>query len=176
MGINSIPVFSREKDEIELPLCVVHQSGLLREMIDSLGIDLKSDEQDPIERIDLANCPTYCLQQTINFCQYYANDSVIDEDEATENRENRNRNNKEFDATFFNDLRGVSIGEMMLCANYLDIPNMLDLLCQNVHEIIKKKSPQELCEKLGIMCDYTPEELEKMEAEISWVDGNNYDS
>ncbi|CAA0807730.1 SKP1-like protein 4 [Striga hermonthica] len=52
--------------------------------------------------------------------------------------------------------------QLILAANYLNIPGMLDITCQAVANMIKDKSPEEVRSIFNITNDLTPEEEEEI--------------
>uniref|UniRef100_A0AC35TTF0 Skp1-related protein n=1 Tax=Rhabditophanes sp. KR3021 TaxID=114890 RepID=A0AC35TTF0_9BILA len=170
MSTRSIPVLSKEKEEFELPLSVVEYSGLLKEMTESLGIDLHYD-QDPIERIELANCSTFCLQQTINFCQFYAGIPSRENIRTKEGMEDYDIQIKKFNEMFWEEIED-RITEVLLCANYLDIQIMVDLLCNFIAEAIRGNTAEEMRQFFNVENDYTEEELERVKRENDWSSKN----
>jgi S-phase kinase-associated protein 1 len=60
---------------------------------------------------------------------------------------------------------------LILAANYLDIPGLLDLGCKTVANNIKEKSIDEIYTEYEIPLEdrFTPEERVKIEEEIKWA-------
>ena len=59
--------------------------------------------------------------------------------------------------------------ELILAANYLDIKNLLDLMCLTVANMIKGKDPAEIRATFNIENDFTPEEEEEVRRENQWA-------
>lgn len=53
----------------------------------------------------------------------------------------------------------------MQAANYREIKNLLDLICQTLANMMIGKSPEEIREMYGIEKDFTPEEEEEIRKE-----------
>jgi hypothetical protein len=51
---------------------------------------------------------------------------------------------------------------MILAANYLDIPSMLEVTCKAVASLIRGKTPDEIRAVFNIENDFTPEEVEEV--------------
>lgn len=49
---------------------------------------------------------------------------------------------------------------LMQAANYREIKNLLDLICQTLANMMIRKSPEEIREMYGMENDFTPEEEE----------------
>ncbi|KAM3301413.1 SKP1-like protein 1A [Capsicum chacoense] len=54
-------------------------------------------------------------------------------------------------------------------ANYLNIKSLLDLTCQTVADMIKGKTPEEICKTFNIKNDFTPEEEKEARRENAWA-------
>ncbi|KAJ4830426.1 hypothetical protein Tsubulata_032911 [Turnera subulata] len=59
--------------------------------------------------------------------------------------------------------------DVLLASNYLDIKNLLDLVCQTVADMIKGKTTEEIRKTFHIKNDYTPEEEEEVRRENQWA-------
>ncbi len=59
--------------------------------------------------------------------------------------------------------------DLILAANYLNIPGLLDLTCQAVADMIKGKSPEEIRKELNIENDFSPAEEEEVRRENQWA-------
>ena len=64
----------------------------------------------------------------------------------------------EYDAKFI-DLENLEeLREIILAANYLFIPSLLDLSCVKIASLLKEKSPEQIRKIFNITNDFTPEE------------------
>lgn len=59
--------------------------------------------------------------------------------------------------------------DLILAANYLNIKGLLDLTCEQVANMIKGKTPEEIRAKFNIKNDYTKEEEEEVRRENQWA-------
>ena len=64
------------------------------------------------------------------------------------------------------------IFQTILAANFLDIKNLLELMCKKVADEIKKcKTPDDIRDRFNIRQDYTPEEVEEVKKAHPWIYG-----
>ncbi|KAJ4776505.1 SKP1 [Rhynchospora pubera] len=61
----------------------------------------------------------------------------------------------------------ATLFDLTLAANYLDIKGLLDLTCQTIADMIKGKTPDEICKEFNLM-EY-PEEEEEIRRENQWA-------
>lgn len=75
-----------------------------------------------------------------------------------------------WDYDFISKVPDKELESVIMCANYLDIPNMLELVCANFVSRIKDKTPEEIREMFDIVNDLTPEEEQRIKEENKWID------
>ncbi|CAI9767388.1 unnamed protein product [Fraxinus pennsylvanica] len=106
--------------------------------------------------IPLLNVDSKNLAWIIEFMEKHADSTLTDSDK------------KDFETEFvkkpINDLLG-----MILAANYLNFPALMNVLCDACANEIKLWSVEELREKFNIQNDYTEEEEKAVRAENSWA-------
>lgn len=61
---------------------------------------------------------------------------------------------------------------VILAANFLHIPNLLELGCAKMASIIKDKNPDQIRDTFGIENDFSSEEKEKIKQERYWMENN----
>ncbi|CAI0458624.1 unnamed protein product [Linum tenue] len=59
--------------------------------------------------------------------------------------------------------------DLLLAANYLNVKDLLDLICQTVADLIKGKTPEEIRKYFNIENDFTKEEEEAIRRENQWA-------
>ena len=75
----------------------------------------------------------------------------------------------EWDANFM-EVDQETLFEIIMGANYLDIPPLVDLACAKVASMIKGKTPEEIRKRFNIENDFSPEEEEAVRAENRWAE------
>lgn len=75
---------------------------------------------------------------------------------------------KKYKVDFVKDKNNEEIKELILASNYLDVKDLLDVLCQAVADRIKNKSVEYVRTFFGIDNDYTPEEEARLRQENAW--------
>ena len=60
---------------------------------------------------------------------------------------------------------------IILASNYMDIPELLDEMCQRVADMIKGKTPDEIRKIFNVENDFTEEEEEKIKKQNEWHEG-----
>ncbi|MCO5557535.1 hypothetical protein L7F22_011101 [Adiantum nelumboides] len=75
---------------------------------------------------------------------------------------------KHWDADFLK-VDQVTLFDLILATNYLNIQSLLDLTCQCIADMIKGKTPEEIRKTFNIKNDFTPEEEEEVRRENQWA-------
>ncbi|CAO4372655.1 unnamed protein product [Caenorhabditis nigoni] len=79
------------------------------------------------------------------------------------------RNLAMYDAEFIKvDQR--TLFDLVMAAKYLEIKGLLDVTCKAVANMIKGKSPEELCRTFNIKNDFSPEEAEQIRKWNAWCE------
>ena len=78
------------------------------------------------------------------------------------------------DNEFISGFELHQVFDLIMAANYLDCPGLLNLSCKKVASMIKGKTPQEIRDTFGIEDDLTPEELEQIKNGNEWCDEKQY--
>uniref|UniRef100_A0AC35U245 Skp1 domain-containing protein n=1 Tax=Rhabditophanes sp. KR3021 TaxID=114890 RepID=A0AC35U245_9BILA len=137
--ISTIACFFLYKDELDIPMFVIQQSGTLKQMVSDLGLDLEK-------------CNTYSLKKTIEFCEFYDSLPTLD-DNSTKRLIRREYN-----------------FVLILVADFLDIPKMFTVLCDDVADSMRGKTVEEWRERFDIVDDFTEEDHEYLNNQNAWLD------
>lgn len=73
-----------------------------------------------------------------------------------------------FNAAFLEELKTEELFRVILAANLLDIPCLLDLGCKKVADMIRGRSTEQIRLLFGIVNDFTKEEEEAIRRENAW--------
>ncbi|CAI0413084.1 unnamed protein product [Linum tenue] len=115
--------------------------------------------------IPIPNVTGAILAKVLEFCkkhQHHAPDRQSDADEL------KNEELKKWDAEFAK-VGQDTLYDLLMAANYLNIKDLLDLICQTVADIIKGKKPEEIRSYFKIKNDFTKEEEEEIRRENQWA-------
>lgn len=74
-----------------------------------------------------------------------------------------------WDRSFANALLQEQLYELINAANFLGIPQLLDVLSERLADMIRGKTVEEMRRVLNITSDFTPEEEEAMRREHGWA-------
>ena len=127
---------------------VAKQSETIAHIIEDMGTE------DPVP---IPNVDSDTLKLIIQFCEFYSNHHVEEED-------------KEFDSVFFDmDINKIIL--VLSAANFLNISRLLKKASMAVANLIRGRSPKELRTLLGIKQEYTKEEMDSIMHENRWAFG-----
>ncbi|XP_006338557.1 SKP1-like protein 1B [Solanum tuberosum] len=74
----------------------------------------------------------------------------------------------DFDKAFVNVHHSI-LHALILAANFLNDKEILDMMCQEIADRIKGKTPEEIRKEFDIKNDFTPEEEEEIRKENAWA-------
>ncbi|XP_059624691.1 SKP1-like protein 1A [Cornus florida] len=143
---------SSTDETFEVEEAVALESQTIKHMIED-------DCADSI--IPLANVSSNILSMIIEYCKKHVV-TPKSEDKTSEDAL------KTFDTNFVKVDQATLFG-LILAANYLNIKSLLDLTCQAVADMIKGKTPEEICQTFNIKNDFTSEEEEEVRRENAWA-------
>lgn len=147
---NLNPLF--EKD---VPRELAMQSGILKSMIECC----EDEDTIPLPVDNIRN--EECFDATIEYCQFMLSPDYPKDREA----ENIDGELTPWEHEFMNRLSVERLYELIMVANFLDIPRFLEPLCYWAAQGLKGKSPEEIRDMFGIKNDFTHEEMEQLKQE-----------
>ncbi|XP_058740272.1 SKP1-like protein 1A [Vicia villosa] len=106
--------------------------------------------------IPLPNVTGSILAKIIEYCKKHV-DAEASSDDL-----------KEWDAEFVK-VDSATLFNIILAANYLNIPSLLELTFQAVAELMKGMTPEEVRTMFNIKNDFTPEEEAEVRRENQWA-------
>ncbi|CAA7021573.1 unnamed protein product [Microthlaspi erraticum] len=149
MSKNMLVLKTSDGESFEVEEAVALQSQTIAHMIEDDCAD---------NGIPLANVTSKILPKVIEYCKKHADGESSTEEEL-----------KTWDKKFV-DIDNSTIFDLILAANYLNIPGLLDLTCQTIaDQIAACKDADEIRAKYGIENDFTPEEEETVRNENQWA-------
>jgi S-phase kinase-associated protein 1 len=148
-----------EGDKIKVTPEVAKMSVLMSDML--------ADDDDAEAEIPLLEVDKATLKKVVQFLEYHVHDpmqeiqkpikSTIMEEIACE-----------WDAKFM-DVPQEELFTIILAANYLDIPSLLDLGIAKMATMVKDKEPEEVKRLFNIEPDITPEEEKLVREQNPWI-------
>lgn len=147
MTTTDVTLRSYDEHTFNLSRDVASRSNTIKNLLD----DMQGQESSTVnDLVPLPNVKGDVLAKVITYIQ------------------NDDNSQPEFLKGFF-DVDQPMLFSILLAANYLDIPSLLDTACAHVAGMITGKSPEEIRQTFGIKNDLTPEEEEKLRADNAWA-------
>jgi len=168
----------------DLPLKYAKESVNLMNLVEALG--LLDNDEDVSNTASIPDMPDYVTRQTLDIFVAYAKHDELDRqkkleeqkrnppkvirkwpDEPEEERQLRLEKERE---DMLNKLSRKTLIETLVTAKFL----VYDDFKKTASSVVAKrfldgKSPSQIAEALGIETDYTPEELQEVDAETAWM-------
>ncbi|GKC97022.1 SKP1-like protein 1A [Tanacetum coccineum] len=116
--------------------------------------------------IPLPNITSETLSKVIEYCKKHVESS--NKGENDDNNKAVEDDLKNFDAEFVR-VDTPNVFGIITDANFLEIKNLQDMMCQTVADWMKGKHPKEIRKFFGIENDFTREEEEEVRKEHHWV-------
>ncbi|XP_026439431.1 SKP1-like protein 1A isoform X2 [Papaver somniferum] len=113
--------------------------------------------------IPLPNVAGNTLAKVLEYCKKHVDDIPKKDDGKAEDPELQ-----KWDAEFLK-VDQATLFDLILAANYLDIKHLLNLTCQEVADMIKGKTPEEIRQTFNIENDFIKEEEEEVRRQNQWA-------
>jgi S-phase kinase-associated protein 1 len=152
---NEVILTSKEGKKFKVSKKAVLKSGLIRDI-------LEDEDESNKEDIPLPNASSQALEKVIQYCEHYKDEDPLPLEKPLSKRIEELV--CDFDRKFLIMDLDVLL-DLIMTANYLNIPSLLELACGKVASLLKGKSIEQLREFLGIVNDFTPEEEKKIREE-----------
>ncbi|KAM5573441.1 SKP1-like protein 1A [Rosa sericea] len=140
-----ITLKSSDGETFDIEEVVALESQTIKHMVEDDCVD---------NGIPLPNVTGVILAKVIEYCKKHV--------------EERTAELKTWDREYIDVDQNV-LFDLILAANYLNIKGLLDLACQQVADMIKGKTPEEIRKTFNIKNDFTPEEEEEIRRENQWA-------
>ncbi len=157
-----VHLVSQEGEQFEVPLDVATMSELVKTMFDP------EQPEDEVQEIPLPNVKSVILSKVIEFLTYYKGEPMNDIEKPLKSS-NMNEVVQEWYADFVNVEQEI-LFELILAANFMDIPPLLELSCATVASMIKGKTSEEIRQHFNIVNDFTPAEEAQVHEENKWCE------
>lgn len=144
----TVTFVTSDNKEITLPKEVAEQSILVKELT---GDDDNNTEAVPIQ------VTSSILNLILPYLQYHFEHAASPIPKPLPSK-NINEVVCEWDQQFLSKIDGDDLFKVILAANYLHIPSLLDLTCAKVATMIKGKTPEEIRKNFNIENNFTAEE------------------
>ncbi|KAF6172318.1 hypothetical protein GIB67_024940 [Kingdonia uniflora] len=156
---------SSDDEEFVVNEAIALQSETIRHMI----------EDDCANKpIPLPNVSTDILLKVLEYCNHHifeSSDKPILAEEDKKGKANklvdRERELKLWDAEFVK-VDQVTLFELILAANYLDIKDLYELTCQTVADIVMGMPPEDIQNYFQVTNDFTDEEMAEINRNKEW--------
>lgn len=140
-----ITLISAEGKKHTFPLSYVREKlTTVKNLLEDVGTN----------EVPLPNVSSFVLNKIFEFMNMELNTS----EEKTDLYEN-----------FFKAMVDEELFSVMIAANYLEYPGLLDPACQYVAQQLRGKTPDEIRKRFGLEKDFSPEEEEEINKQTEWI-------
>ncbi|KAG8789529.1 hypothetical protein FRC12_013419 [Ceratobasidium sp. 428] len=147
------------------------QLSVERDVLQRMQIFASQDEPASEEPIPVPNVSSSVMRKVLEYCEYHRSDPLPSQRHSDNNDPRRRQVAEigEWDQKFI-QVDQEMLFEIILAANYLDIPDLLDVGCKTVANLTKNKTPEEIRKLFNIVNDFTPEEEAQIKKEKEWAE------
>ena len=149
----------------ELRVTVSRKAAEMSELIKSMLAD--DDDDSEIPEIPLLEVSSDVLKKVVEFLNKHKDDPMKQISKPITTTILKDIVG-EWDAEFA-DLEQEPLFKLILAANYLDIPSLLDLGICKLATMVKGKEPDEVKKMFNIEADITPEEEKMVRDQNPWI-------
>lgn len=153
-----VNLITSDREVFEIPRSMIKLSGLLQATVgeEHGSVNDAFEEVGRMVEVPLPHVSALVLTKIIEFCMHYQN--VEEVSLACPLRSTNLRQLiPEWYVEFVEGMEMKLVFEVIMAANYMDIPPLLNLTCGFVASLIKGKTPEEICKLLNIK-DFPSEE------------------
>ncbi|XP_053681593.1 S-phase kinase-associated protein 1-like [Sabethes cyaneus] len=164
MASNSIKLQSSDGEIFDTTVDIVKCSGTLKPVIEALGLNFTKEQFVPLPNVNAAT-----LRKVLEWATYHKDDDPAPIEDADENREKWSDVICQWDQLFLR-VDKITLYELTMTANDLDIKALLDTCCQTMANMLRGKTSEEMRQTFNIKNDLTPEEEEQIRRENEWCE------
>jgi len=139
----------------------VRVCGLVKDLVEDMGEDGSLETGIPISEVDRA-----VLSMIVNWCKHHQSNPYPTTDEVNQKKTTELG---DWDKSFFQVDQEMVFG-IILGANFLDVPQLLEMGCQVIAELMKEKNSDEVRELFSLEDDLNPQEKEQIREENEWAE------
>ncbi|KAL6731388.1 hypothetical protein Aduo_002259 [Ancylostoma duodenale] len=158
-------VLTKDKEVCEVPASVIGMSKLITTMLEDLNL------QDDDAPIPVPNVTASVFRKVVKWCDKHKSipETVVTHDSDEAPQHTVDQEIEKWDEEYFKVDHGM-LFDIIMAANYLDIPGLLDSSCKVVAAMMRGKTPEEIRVMFNITNDFTPEEEENIRKENAWCE------
>jgi len=159
---------SIKNNSLVVDVDVARQSLLIKDMVE----DMDEEELNEGTEIPLPNVEFEVLKKCVDYMKYHVTAKVAEIPKPLQGtiEEFLKSVKADFELAFIDKLTNETIIEIIMAANYMNINDLLQLMCAVIASQIKGKTPEQIRELFGIENDFTPEEEERIREENKWCE------
>jgi hypothetical protein len=173
----SVKLVTSDDETLEVPLQVARMSETIKNLLDDIG---GGDADMPIP---ISNVSAGVLRAILVYLDHYKDvDRLLVPVYQKELEVHRTAPEcpsarppfyhpvliEEWDQEFCSAMDTNTLFEVMLAANYLDIPSLLALTEKTIGEMLRNKTPEAIRKQFGIVNNHTPAEELQLRKEVVW--------
>ena len=156
--VKKVRLSSSNGDVVEAPLSLARRLGVVDRFLEHCD-----EDDDPL--IPLQNVDSGVLAMVLKYYESVPESTpsgdVLDPDAPPDPKD-------AYDADFFR-MEKDSLFALVVAANYLDAPELLDGGCQVIADMVKGMSPEKIRQEFGITEEFTEAEMETARRENAWA-------
>jgi len=164
---DKVLLLTSDNQDLLIPRELAEMSGTINDLLQ----DVTTEHRIPLNDV------TYdIMQKIVVYLQYHHDHPEAVEDPNKKEDDDKKEEKDPFEETeqqkwdneYFK-MDKETLFAVILAANYLDVKELTKRAAKAIAQGLKGKSVQEMRDFLGIECDFTPEELAKIQEENAWA-------
>ena len=159
-----VTILTSDKQILIVEDIITKKSVVIKAMLNDIGRENNSKEP-----IHLPNIHSSTLKNVMEWVKHHKNDILTDWIYQKKCRYDEHHVLSPWDKMFF-DRDRVSLLELILAANILDIHGLVNAACKAVADIIKNKTVDEIRLYFNIENDLTPAKEQQISEENAWCE------